>query len=70
MPRSSGETELSAQELRDIAFNRAQDEIDELLAERRAMLKRHSEELRPLESRVARLERLKSDIQLASERAR
>ena len=53
---------LSAAELRQMAYDRAQDEVRDLEDERRRLLERHREELRPLEARIALNKRLMRDM--------
>ena len=53
---------LSASELRQMAYDRAREEIMDLEDQRRRMLERHREELRPLEARIATNKRLIRDI--------
>ena len=55
-------TSLSASELRQMAYDRASEELLNLEDERRRMLERHREELRPLEARIAINKRLLRDI--------
>ncbi|GAB6042913.1 hypothetical protein [Endothiovibrio diazotrophicus] len=53
---------LSASELRQLAYDRANEELLQLEDERRRMLERHRQELRPLEARIALNKRLMRDI--------
>lgn len=53
---------LSAADLRQLAYDRAQEEILDLEDQRRRMLERHREELRPLEARIALNKRLLRNI--------
>lgn len=53
---------LSASELRQMAYDRASEELLDLEDERRRMLERHRDELRPLEARIAINKRLLRDI--------
>lgn len=54
--------DLSASELRQMAYDRANEELLSLEDERRRMLERHRQELRPLEARIALNKRLMRDI--------
>lgn len=53
---------LSSAELRQMAYDRAQDEVRDLEDERRRVLARHRDELRPLEARIALNKRLMRDM--------
>jgi len=53
---------LSASELRQMAYDRAREEVETLEDERRRLLARHRDELRPLEARIAVNKRLMRNI--------
>ena len=55
-------TELSSKELRQLAYERANDELEEMLKAQREMHQRHKEEERKTEARITRQRRFLRDL--------